>query len=401
MDVKNLEHSGVTTTGGENNTITQGRLSSTLGSGGTNGTGEYLKVGELGVGGYADYKRNTNTGGDILHITAPHFYTEEEVIPGGGSPCSSSCVDIGKTAPGFLFGNCCAPDDSQKPAGGQLSLFSRPWTWQKDGKLKLSCKQPLIPVPVIQEIQRRDKIIEVPNVDVVDAILPKVYNQGVKHDVPKMAVKVKDKTVEIPRITYIEKEVVVPVVTGYTHKFVPKWEIRQVPRPIVKYVGEQQIIEVEVPQIKFVDKVVEREVIVDKVEKKVPKIIEIPKYVETIKYVWKPVEKIVPLERFVPKFDVTLECPAPLIVPFPVQRVKEMKSVLMRKSLKGIEVKELGLETVSGVIRVPKEYIKEYTKRPPKKCECASSRCGLSLCDCSQSPTANSETTAADPSGVL
>lgn len=158
-------------------------------------------------------------------------------------------------------------------------------------------------------------------------------------------------------------EVLVPIVTGYTHKFVPKWEIREVPRPVVKYVGEQETIEVEVPQVKFVDRVVEKEVVVDTIEKKVPKIIEVPKYVDTVKYVWTPVEKIVHVERFVPKFDVSLECPAPLIVPYPVQKVTEMPAVMVRKSPAEMQETEVEVVSPEGTVRVPEEYVREYRKK--------------------------------------
>lgn len=265
---------------------------------------------------------------------------------------------------GNLFGACCPGGEGM----GTSSVHFRPgltenmWRWTRDGKLQLSCGQPIVPVPVIQEIHRRDKIIEVPQVDVVDAVKPKVFNQGVEHEVPLMQIHADHEFFDVEQIRYVEKEVVVPIVTGFTHKFVPKWEIREVPRPVVKYVGKQEEIEVEVPQVQFVDKVVEKEVVVDTIEKKIPKIIEVPKYVDTVKYVWKPVEKVVHVERFVPVFDVSLECPAPLIVPYPVQAVKEMPAVMVRKAVPGAEIDEQEVDVVSppGTVRVPEEYVREY-----------------------------------------
>lgn len=219
-----------------------------------------------------------------------------------------------------------------RPKAYKYNPSRPPWSW-KEGKLCLACPRPIVHVPVIQEVQRRDKIVEIPQLEVIDAVQPKVYKQGVQHDVPQFDVEVRERKVDIPLVKYVDREVVVPVVTGYTHKFVPKWEIREVPRPVVKYTGEQQIIHVEVPQVKFVDKVVEREVIVDTVEKKVPKIIDEIKYVDTVKYVWKPIEKTVYVNRYVPKFDVDLECPPPLIVPYPIKSYRDAPAVFCRKSL--------------------------------------------------------------------
>lgn len=264
----------------------------------------------------------------------------------------------GGATPNAGFSSCCY---AEPPLGQHPSQAL--WTWSREGRLKLTCEQPIVPVPVIQEVHRRDKIIEVPQVDVVDAVKPRVYNQGVEHEVPKMHIDAQPITLDIPKYKYVEKEVLVPIVTGYTHKFVPKWEIREVPRPVVKYVGEQDTIEVEVPQVKFVDRVVEKEVVVDTIEKKVPKIIEVPKYVDTVKYVWKPVEKIVHVERFVPKFDVSLECPAPLIVPYPVQKVTEMPAVMVRKNPAEMQETEVEVVSPDGTVRVPEEYIREYKKK--------------------------------------
>lgn len=273
-------------------------------------------------------------------------------------PMGSFHGSDGGATPNASFSACCYVEPPLGHHPGQAL-----WTWSREGRLKLTCEQPIVPVPVIQEVHRRDKIIEVPQVDVVDAVKPRVYNQGVEHEVPKMHIDAQPITLDIPKYKYVEKEVLVPIVTGYTHKFVPKWEIREVPRPVVKYVGEQDTIEVEVPQVKFVDRVVEKEVVVDTIEKKVPKIIEVPKYVDTVKYVWKPVEKIVHVERFVPKFDVSLECPAPLIVPYPVQKVTEMPAVMVRKNPAEMQETEVEVVSPDGTVRVPEEYIREYKKK--------------------------------------
>lgn len=78
---------------------------------------------------------------------------------------------------------------------------------------------------------------------------------------------------------------------------------------------------------------------------------------------WKPVEKIVHVERFVPKFDVSLECPAPLIVPYPVQKVTEMPAVMIRKNPAEMQETEVEVVSPDGTVRVPEEYIREYRKK--------------------------------------
>ncbi|CDI77359.1 hypothetical protein, conserved [Eimeria acervulina] len=182
--------------------------------------------------------------------------------------------------------------------------------------IRLQADQPVIPVPVYQEIQKRDKYIEVPQVEVKDSIVPKVYNQSAVHDVPKVHVDCGERNLAIETEKIIERDVDVPVHVGYAPQFVPKWDIREVPRPVPKYEGEQQIIEVEVPQIEYKDTYVEKEVVVDVKEKIVPKVTEVVKEVEVMQYEWKEKYQDVPVYKYVPKFDVELDCPPPLIVPY-------------------------------------------------------------------------------------
>lgn len=116
------------------------------------------------------------------------------------------------------------------------------------------------------------------------------------------------------------RDVEVPVLVGYAPQFVPKWDVREVPRPIPKYEGEQEVIEVEVPQIEYKDKYVEKEVVVDVKEKIIPKVTEVVKEVEVMQYEWKEKYQDVPVYKYVPKFDVELDCPPPIIVPYPETR---------------------------------------------------------------------------------
>ncbi|CRH00923.1 inner membrane complex protein 1j, putative [Plasmodium relictum] len=177
--------------------------------------------------------------------------------------------------------------------------------------------QPVFNIPVYQDKYLRDKIIELPKYEVQDVVQPKFYCQETKHDVPTVELLYKERTVNIPQQKVIETPVEVDVPIGYTPIFSPTWDIREVPRPVPKYEGEQQIIEVEVPQIKYIDKYVEKEIVVDIKEKIIPKITEVEKQVDVVKYQWKEQYQDVPVCKYVPKIDVELDCPPPLIVPYP------------------------------------------------------------------------------------
>lgn len=107
---------------------------------------------------------------------------------------------------------------------------------------------------------------------------------------------------------------------GYAPQFVKKWDIREVPRPVPKYEGEQQVIEIDVPTIEYKDRHVEKEVVVDVKETIIPRVTEVVKEVEVMQYDWKQKFQDVPVYKFVPKFDVELDCPPALIVPYPETR---------------------------------------------------------------------------------
>lgn len=187
--------------------------------------------------------------------------------------------------------------------------------------IRLQADQPIVPVPVYQEIYKRDKFIEIPQVEVRDTIIPRVYNQAAVHEIPRLDVAFQENSVELKATKETEREVEVPVLVGYSPQFVPKWDVREVPRPVPKYEGEQQVIEVEVPQIEYKDVYVEKEVIVDVKETVIPKVTEVVKEVEVMKYEWKERQQDVPVYKYVPKFDVELDCPPAMIVPYPELRI--------------------------------------------------------------------------------
>jgi hypothetical protein len=132
-------------------------------------------------------------------------------------------------------------------------------------------QQPVVPVPVYQEIHRKNRIVEIPQAVVTDKIIPKVFNQDVTYDVPKISIQYREKIVRIPRTEYRQKIVEVPVPVGYRFNVVSKWNIREVPKVIPKYVGTQEDLHVEIPQLKFIDKTIHKEIPVYVGEKLVPK----------------------------------------------------------------------------------------------------------------------------------
>lgn len=128
------------------------------------------------------------------------------------------------------------------------------------GRCVVPAQQPVVPVPVYQEIRRKDRIVEVPQTVVTDKIIPKLYHQQIVYEVPKLSIQFREKIVRIPRVEFRQKIIEVPVPVAYVYKPVKRWSTRQVPKVIPKYVGPQTEVYVEVPQVKIVDKTVEREV---------------------------------------------------------------------------------------------------------------------------------------------
>lgn len=177
--------------------------------------------------------------------------------------------------------------------------------------------QAVFNIPVYQDKYIRDKIIETKKYEVQDVLQPKHYTQETKHDVPTVELLFKERKVNISQEKLEEKPVEVDMPIGYTPIFSPIWDVREIPRVIPKYQGEQKVIQVEVPQIKYIDKFVEKEIIVDVKEKIIPKITELEKQVDIVKYEWKQKYQDVPVCKYVPKIDIELDCPPPLIVPYP------------------------------------------------------------------------------------
>ncbi|CAG25028.1 hypothetical protein PFMG_02330 [Plasmodium falciparum IGH-CR14] len=194
--------------------------------------------------------------------------------------------------------------------------------------INLEGDQPVFNVPVYQDKYIRDKIVECVNYEIQDVVQPTFYSQETKHDVPTVELLYKEKKVNIPQEKIIEKPVEVDMPIGYTPVFSPTWDVREIPRVIPKYEGEQKIIQVEIPQIKYVDKFVEKEIIVDIKEKIIPRINEVEKEIDVVKYKWKEKYQDVPVCKYVPKIDVELDCPPPLIVPYPAVHFHNTSEVM-------------------------------------------------------------------------
>ncbi|KMZ79839.1 Pfs77 [Plasmodium vivax India VII] len=188
--------------------------------------------------------------------------------------------------------------------------------------------QPVFNIPVYQDKYIRDKIIETKKYEVQDVLQPKHYTQETKHDVPTVELLFKERKVNISQEKMKEKTVEVDMPIGYTPVFSPIWDVREIPRVIPKYEGEQKVIQVEVPQIKYIDKFVEKEIIVDVKEKIIPKITQVEKQIDIVKYEWKEKYQDVPVCKYVPKIDIELDCPPPLIVPYPEVHFQNMSEVV-------------------------------------------------------------------------
>eukprot|EP00923_Selenidium_pygospionis_P000071 GHVN01000150.1.p1 GENE.GHVN01000150.1~~GHVN01000150.1.p1 ORF type:complete len:303 (-),score=30.53 GHVN01000150.1:99-890(-) len=187
---------------------------------------------------------------------------------------------------------------------------------QLDGQEKcvLRAQQPIVPVPIYQEIRRKQKIIEVPQTVITDKVVPKLYHQEVFSEVPRLAIELREKKVPLDRTEFREVVTEVPVPVQYNYKIIPTWEIREVPKLVPKFVGKQEIIRIEVPQIQVVERLVVK---------------ESPVYVGE-KYVTKEVcqQCVSPLIWALfqvyeddPVLDVEVDIPPPLIVPVPVKPV--------------------------------------------------------------------------------
>ena len=189
---------------------------------------------------------------------------------------------------------------------------------RRAGKYVIPATRPVIPVPVHQEIQRRDRVIEVPKTIIIDKITPKIHTREVLHEVPNLHINMREKSVVIPDMQVSEKEVEVPVPVGMSFRVEAKWDVREVPKVFPKYLGDQQTIFVEVPQVRVVDKYVETEIPVYVGEKIVKREVIQEVAYEVLEYAYKEIEEEVPVLTYKPVIDVEIDIPPPLVVPVPM-----------------------------------------------------------------------------------
>lgn len=250
---------------------------------------------------------------------APPLGTEIGHWP-GPEPYLGWSPDHG-VVPGMRGARLVAGEGVARSAAGFHTIYQNPDVSEdgvRAGKYVIPATRPVIPVPVHQEIQRRDRVIEVPKTVVVDKITPKIHTREVLHEVPNLHISMREKSVIIPDLEVVEKEVEVPVPVGMTFRVEAKWDVREVPKVFPKYVGNQQNILIEVPQVRVVDKYVETEIPVYVGEKLVKKevIQEVP--YEVLEYAYKEVEEEVPVLTYKPVIDVEIDIPPPLVVPVPM-----------------------------------------------------------------------------------
>ncbi|CEL96659.1 unnamed protein product [Vitrella brassicaformis CCMP3155] len=213
-------------------------------------------------------------------------------------------------------------------------------------------------IPVHQEVQVRDRIVEIPEIHLVEVIKPKVTIQEVIKEVPKYEPVYTEKIVEVPQVHTVDKFVEVPQIQEVIRE-VPKFEVQEIVRGIpkvqVQYVdkpmGVAQVQEVikEVPKAdgvlpvdgatrsvpmgmtKVVEKIRHVPGPVQYVGVPVPKVVHSGKVeiVEKIKYVEVPSSQIVEVEKPYP-----VPVPGPVIdVPVPMGSagLGENRSVLGSK----------------------------------------------------------------------
>eukprot|EP00923_Selenidium_pygospionis_P000072 GHVN01000151.1.p1 GENE.GHVN01000151.1~~GHVN01000151.1.p1 ORF type:complete len:309 (-),score=36.96 GHVN01000151.1:99-908(-) len=194
---------------------------------------------------------------------------------------------------------------------------------QLDGQAKcvVRAQQPIVPVPIYQEIRRKQKIIEVPQTVITDKVVPKLYHQEVFCEVPRLAIELREKKVPLDRTEFREVVTEVPVPVQYNYKIIPTWEIREVPKLVPKFVGKQEIIRIEVPQIQVVERLVVKESPVYVGEKYVTKEVYEDDPIDEVEYKYMERVQEVPIIKYRPVLDVEVDIPPPLIVPVPVKPV--------------------------------------------------------------------------------
>ncbi|KAL8424547.1 hypothetical protein Efla_005653 [Eimeria flavescens] len=187
----------------------------------------------------------------------------------------------------------------------------------------------VIYVPMINQTIRRNRIVEVPEVHVIEKFVPKVTFQDVIRKVPKTEIQwvekiVVEKIVEVPQIHEVQR-------------FVPRVEIQEVVKHVPKYYVQKVEKFVEVPQIQVVEKFVE-----------VPQVHEVIKYQEKIEIVDVPVERI----RHVPKVEIKVvekirHVPGPIeYIDVPQETICEKPVIeVVEKIIEEPEIQEFIVET--------------------------------------------------------
>lgn len=82
-------------------------------------------------------------------------------------------------------------------------------------KCVVPAQQPVVPVPVYQEIQKKDRIVEIPQTVVKDKVFPKLYHQEVYYEVPKLSLQFNTRKINLSRLEFKEKIIDVPVPVGW------------------------------------------------------------------------------------------------------------------------------------------------------------------------------------------
>eukprot|EP01067_Filipodium_phascolosomae_P008143 Filipodium_phascolosomae@DN6852_c0_g1_i1.p1 len=203
-------------------------------------------------------------------------------------------------------------------------------------------------VDFVQPVHIRDRIVEIPEITIVDKVVPKVEYQEIVHTVPKIETVVKEKIVEVPQIQYVEKLVEVPEYREIV-KVVPQYKVEQVIKevPVTEYKYVEKLV--EVPQIQYYETIQE-----------VPEIHEVVRTIPKVRIQEKPVERIV----HVPKVEVQYQ-----------EVIKEVPQIIYEEVPVSYDVQTRSAETQMHFIEkevpepyevvVPKE-VKIAIRQPPQ-----------------------------------
>ncbi|KAF8822516.1 alveolin domain containing intermediate filament IMC1 [Cardiosporidium cionae] len=177
-----------------------------------------------------------------------------------------------------MFSNCsdCCAQNAQENENGEKIQISTEEKIDRSRatEISLETKRHWVPIPAYQPVDTVTKTVEVPVVQARERYVPKMIIEEKIVEEPKYIYERVEKIVEVPEVRMVDKIVEVPQY-HYQYKYIPKIETKenivQHPKTEVKYIEKI----VEVPQIKEVIRYQDIET-VEEVIRYVPKGQKIP-----------------------------------------------------------------------------------------------------------------------------